>query len=319
MQTHAPFDKVYVVGAGAMGLHLAVQLSAIAKVILIARLRQPDETLATVQWSAATGGSQTKQFPYLSWDQVTDNQLLEDLRNLRTLIVHTTKCYDLVDSLKSIPKFCQAPILLFQNGIQVFDECQKQFPQFQFIRAACWFGALLEKRGPAQFGLHHTGGKKIELSKSKIDDTLSIFLNYAGFDPIFQNSVAAVEWRKAMLNIGLNGLCALTQTRNVEVLANPQLKEAFDTLVSEAFQVARAAGFTLGFSEAEALQMGHQGLQATGMNRNSTWIDIEKGSYTEIPWFNGKVVELAKTHGVKAPANTIISAVFEKLPIRSNG
>lgn len=314
MAANAPFDKVYVVGAGAIGLHMAALFSKISTVTLIGRSKRRTAHF-TLNWKslASPGHVQKIDFPITQWLQIADNALLEDLRSPRTLIVHTTKAYDLNDSLKSIPNFCKGPVLLLQNGLQIFEECKKNFPHLQLVRGSCWFGAILEKLSEQEANITHTGGKKLELGKAQAQEDLALFLNYAGFEPVFFEKAETVEWRKALMNIGLNGLAALSKTHNVETLLHPHLKECFELLITEAFSVATAQGINLGYTLAEAQQTCADGLRATGMNRNSTWNDLEKAKPTEIPWFNGKVVELAKASSLAVPANQLIASIFEKL------
>ena len=45
--------------------------------------------------------------------------------------------------------------------------------------------------------------------------------------------------------------------------------------------------------------------------------DIERGALTEIDWINGKIVEHARVHGLKAPNNLAVTALVKGLELKS--
>lgn len=107
----------------------------------------------------------------------------------------------------------------------------------------------------------------------------------------------------------LAGATASTRSSIGPILADPEAKQLFVSLVEEAVAVGRAKGINLpddivrtriGF--AEALPAG---------NRASMASDLERGNRLELEWLTGAVVRLGRELGVPTPVSDTVYAVLK--------
>ena len=136
----------------------------------------------------------------------------------------------------------------------------------------------------------------------------------AEIDTQFTTNVKRYEWEKALLNSCNNPVCALTRKRMKEVMDFAPTESLVEDLLREGIEVAEAVGVTFdkGFFE-----NGIQHLKTVGYHKPSMLQDVERGAMTEIDWLNGKIVEHAHAHGLKAPNHSAITRLVRGLETKS--
>ena len=93
------------------------------------------------------------------------------------------------------------------------------------------------------------------------------------------------------------------------MLADPDIRNFFLTLMAEAVAAGRAAGVPL---PADLVQERMRVAENFPPEmRASMANDLAAGNRLELDWLAGKVVELGRRHGVPVPANEAVYAVLK--------
>ena len=118
----------------------------------------------------------------------------------------------------------------------------------------------------------------------------------------------AAQWKKFILNSGINQAQALLRAPNRELQQNPASLQLARDLMNEAAAVGAALGVA-GAAEvpvwAETVILG-----ASPDNRTSMLQDVEAGRPPEIDLFAGTICRLGKQHGIPTPANDRVLRAF---------
>ncbi len=201
---------------------------------------------------------------------------------------------------------CACTLVLCQNGIGVFDlaSALTAATAFKLVRLHYWLGTERKAIGEVKIA----GVYKFDLSAEKENkDAMSVVESILGvtgitiekgFDPHLS------EWKKALWNIAVNGLCSIADKPNGAILDYPELFALSKTLVQEACEVAKLGGIELTQSDIDQV---FRSLSQTRANTNATLQDLRVGKASEIDYFNGAVVKYARSHGQKAPFNETIT------------
>lgn len=111
----------------------------------------------------------------------------------------------------------------------------------------------------------------------------------------------AAQWRKFILNIGINQAQGILRTTNHELQQNPESMRLARALMDEAAAVGAAMGIA-GVEEVPA--WGETVIRASRPdNRTSMLQDVQAGRPTEVDLFAGVLCRLGKEHGIPTPAN----------------
>lgn len=111
----------------------------------------------------------------------------------------------------------------------------------------------------------------------------------------------AAQWKKFILNVGINQAQALLRAPSREIQQNPEALRLARTLMDE----AAAVGAALGIAGAGDVPAWAEGviLKAAPENRTSMLQDVEAGRAPEIDLFAETVCRLGKQCGIPTPAN----------------
>ena len=137
---------------------------------------------------------------------------------------------------------------------------------------------------------------------------LEALLKRANLNPVCVENARSHVWRKALLNIAINPVCALAGVENGIMLERHDLLESGLELMREAMDVGHALGIEQP-SPVEAATDVIDVLTATATNRCSMLEDVRRGRRTEIDALNGAVVDLGEEAGVPTPRNAQITAL----------
>jgi 2-dehydropantoate 2-reductase len=136
----------------------------------------------------------------------------------------------------------------------------------------------------------------------------------AGLKTQFTTEIKKYVWEKAILNIALNPVCALTRKPMKDMMDLEATELLAEELLREGIEVAKADGVT--FDEG-FLERGIQYLKNAGYHRTSMHQDILRRVPTEIDWLCGKIVERGRALGVKTPYNLTIMALVKGVEMKS--
>lgn len=300
-----PHPPIFIIGAGAIGLYLGAHLGRITDVTLVARGAHARE-LAEHGFELAGADAGHYRLPVA---------LMEPRLALppEAIVLVATKATDLeklVAPLAAAVHPGQA-VGLLQNGLGVHKFVRHYLPQAALARVTCWVGVTLEEGRRAVVA----GAPLFELGADDADGQAAATrmmdtLNVATLRARAGGSVAEVEWRKALLNLAVSGVCSVVDERNGAILASPELRAVVDDLLMEALPIAAAEGVALGHEDVERV---FTAIANTRENWNAMLQDLRRGAATEMPYLNAAVDRLARRHGLAAPVNATIARLITHL------
>ena len=120
----------------------------------------------------------------------------------------------------------------------------------------------------------------------------------------------AAQWKKFILNVGINQSQALLRAPSREIQQNPDALRLARTLMDE----AAAVGVALGIAGAADVPAWAEGVILGGApeNRTSMLQDVEAGRAPEIDLFAETVCRLGRQCGVPTPANEMVIRLLKK-------
>ncbi len=127
------------------------------------------------------------------------------------------------------------------------------------------------------------------------------FFRRVGIDCHVPADMRAAQWKKFILNVGINQAQAVTRKPNAELQRNPEALRFARALMDEAAAVGAALGIA-GAADvpawAETVILG-----AAPENRTSMLQDVEAGRTPEVDLFAETVCRLGQQCGIPTPAN----------------
>ncbi len=200
-------------------------------------------------------------------------------------------------------------VITLQNGVGNEAILKRYFGESRTAAGVTSQGATF--LGPGR--IRHAGKGPTHLcmsdnENSKLDDFVAA-LNEAGFETHIEENIDNLIWSKLVINVGINGLTALTGLHNGELLNFDETKELIRELVDEAVQVVRAKGLTLTYDN--PVEMVYSVCEKTGGNRSSMLQDFDRGSRSEIDFINFAVVREAEERGIPAPVNLTVARLVK--------
>ena len=294
--------KVAVVGAGVMGCIYGGPLSEKNDVLLVdvvkahidainergLELQDPDGTLHVYHNPRATDN--------------TENEHPVDL------LILLCKGYQTADALAKNKSLIgpDTTILSLQNGYGNADQIMKFVPAEQIVLGTSAHGGIMERPGH----VFHAGKGPTHLgclteSQEKAEMAANLFAE-AGIEQVeLTSNVKELVWSKLFVNIGINPVTALLDDTNQCVANNRKARAASYLLVSEAVEIANAAGMS--FKLDEVFDNVITVALGTGPNRSSMLADVSNKRRTEIDSINGVIPAEAEKLGMKAPLNELIT------------
>ncbi len=156
--------------------------------------------------------------------------------------------------------------------------------------------------------VRHIGSNRLPMGE--IDGTLSArvrsveaaFLK-AGLQASARDNIRTEIWWKALGNLAVNPISAITNTTMIEILRFPETR----ALVLKTMQEAREIAAKLGISFPQTLEQRLESAESVGTHKTSMLQDLENGRPLEIEALTGAVLEMARLTDTPAPT---IEAVY---------
>ncbi len=230
----------------------------------------------------------------------------------------TTKSYDLESVCNEYkPVLSKIPIIgLIQNGIGNEEILKKHFPNSNIFRIITSHGAMRFEEDPTH--VIHTGigntsicqiypsYENLPVEKKQIMKEFSENLQNAGFKLELNKNPMETIWRKALTNIGINVVGALTHLANGELLKSEILLNLIRKTINEAILIANKLQIPLD-SSFDYVQNAFKVLKNTASNKNSMLQDVLRKNKTEIEFLNEKIVNYGKKLNIPTSINEILS------------
>ena len=293
------FQRIVVLGAGAVGSAYGAQLSRRNDVLLVGRADHVREINAK--------GLVVEQEEKGTYKLPAVTSLKEIPQD--ALILVTTKAYDLLDVLKPIRDLVRKDtvVLLLQNGLGIEETASRALKgRGEIIRGL----ATLASEMLAPGRIRYWKGQTI-LSPGTTAARVAQVLEDSGLAVRTATDFPTEVWKKLVVNCVINPLTAILQARDNEI-GGELLAGIRHAVVREVVAVGVAEGITLKSDLADFVDQVIPRYE----NRSSMLQDLTRGSRTEIDFLNGKVVELGKRHGIPTPANDCLTQLVRFLEVR---
>jgi 2-dehydropantoate 2-reductase len=150
---------------------------------------------------------------------------------------------------------------------------------------------------------------ELDGTRSKRGEDLLALCLKAGFDATLSDQILTELWMKFILLATNAGITAATRQPIGKLRDDADIRPVMTAALGEVFDVGRAKGVKLPADAVEKILdfIGH----APPAMKASMALDLERGNRLELPWLNGKVVELGRQLGVPTPTHSMMYAVLK--------
>ena len=281
-------NKIYIIGAGAVGKALAVFLKLEGKDVYIIR-----GSVDNIPTQYETIAVQTHQQTILKAEIEVSS--LASHSAFYGILVVTNKSFGnekLAETLKLSAKY--SPIVLLQNGLGVESPfLEKGFTDIH--RCVLFTTCQVIAENLVRFKPVATS--QIGIIKGK-EDSLQHIVNQLN-NPIFQfkaeENIQYTIWKKAIVNCVFNSICPLLDTDNGIFLRDKVVMDLAKNVISECVQIANLSGIEI--TEQEVIQSVLMISKMSDGQLISTLQDINHKRKTEIETLNFAIVAIAKKLG----------------------
>jgi 2-dehydropantoate 2-reductase len=287
-------SRVAVIGAGGVGGLLAAEAVAAGHdVTLCVRKATPRLMIETpegkreIDVRIATEPAREKPVPWLllatkAQDTAGAGQWLSHLIDGATIVV--------------VP----------QNGIDHAERVQAFVDAARVLPALIF--AAVERVAPGHI-VHHVGNR-IVVPAGELGARFASLLAGSHTDVVQEHDFASAAWRKLLQNAAANPITTLTLQR-MHIMRDPDIRALTRALLTEAVEVARAAGARLTTADVDATLELYSGYRDDG--GTSMLYDRLAGQKLEHEYITGVIVRTAERHGLDAPLNRAILALLRAL------
>ena len=201
-------------------------------------------------------------------------------------------------------------ILPLLNGITAQDVLAEAFgwPRvlhgFVYCESSMRTGNAVVQNGTSKIVF----GEATNVPPSPRVQAVADFFERLGLEHHVPADMRAAQWKKFILNVGINQAQAVLRRPNAELQQNPEALRFARTLMDE----AAAVGVALGIAGAAEVPAWAEGviLGAAPENKTSMLQDVESGRTPEIDLFAETVCRLGRQCGVPTPANELAARLL---------
>ena len=221
------------------------------------------------------------------------------------LILVAVKSAGLPAVLPAIAPFLAAhtQILPLLNGITAQDTLTDAFGANRVLHGYVYCeSAMRDGRDVTQDGTARiVFGEAVNTPPSARVQAVAACFQRLGIDHQIPDDMRAAQWRKFILNVGINQAQALLRAPCRELQQNPESMGLARRLMEEAAAVAGVLGIP---GAAEIPPWAESVIRsAAPENKTSMLQDVDAGRPTEVEIFAGTVCRLGRLHGIPTPAN----------------
>ena len=279
------FNKIFILGAGAIGSSYGALLSRKNDVTLIGNKAHVEAINS--KGLTLSGDVQERFF-------IKAETKIEEIPQ-NTLILLTTKAHDSARAIKGIKNLLKKDtvILILQNGLRNKELVKAIVGEIPVVRGLVKIAAEFLEPGRVTFW----NGETI-LEQAETGEKIAALFNESELKARVSNEMDREIWNKLVANCVANPLTAILQVRDNEIAVD-SLKRLRYGIVEECVEVGKCEGIAF----QPALKEFIDKHISKYTNLSSTCQDIMKGKKTEIDFLNGKIVELGRKHNIPTPIN----------------
>jgi 2-dehydropantoate 2-reductase len=303
------FDKVAVVGAGAVGSFYGAMLArAGQRVVLIGR---PQHVKAIQRDGLKL--DMAGQVETLRADASADLAAVHGA-DLVLFCVKSTDTDTVASELAPLLE-PHVVVLSLQNGVENAATIarhvrQTVVPAVVYVATAMAGPGTVKHygRGDLVIGALSADTRHEATTSALLQDLVALF-GAAGVKVTISNDVMAELWSKLLVNCAYNAISALAQAPYAKLAAQPEIREIQHAIVHEVVALARAEG--IGLQLESSLQAMERIATAMPAQLSSTAQDVARRKPSEIDHLNGFVARRGRELGVSVPINQTLAALVK--------
>ena len=205
----------------------------------------------------------------------------------------------------------QTRVITFQNGVDSVERLAPILGADKVVGGSAYIASVIGAPGVIS---HTSTFARMVCGRidGKPDAMLTAFTaaaKEAGIDIKQSDQINRERWEKFIFLVGLSGATGSTRMPLGKILADPDTRAFFQSLMAEVIALAKAKGVALAPDFLET-RMTFADAAPPGM-KASLLHDLERGNRIELDWLAGKVVSLGRELGVPTPANAAVYAVLK--------
>ena len=307
----APFRKIAVMGAGAVGSYFGGMLArAGAQVTLIGRRAHVE--------AIARDGLLIDSIHFQERIAVAASTQADAARDAE-LVLFCVKTTDTDAAARALAPHLPAGAIVvsLQNGVDNVERIRaasgiEALPAVVYVAAAMPTPGRVKHaaRGDLVIGWPQRGPSGAGRSNDDLERVAQCFAG-AGVPCRISENIEGELWTKLVWNCAGNALTALARSSYGQVARNELARDLLAAAASEAIAVARAAGVDL--PPLDLVAAGVKMAKDLGDATSSTAQDIARGKRTEIDALNGYVARRGAELGVPTPVNHTLFALVKLL------
>ncbi|MDD3172708.1 MAG: 2-dehydropantoate 2-reductase [Herbinix sp.] len=290
--------KIAIIGAGAMGCLYGAYLSAKNEVILIDSYEPQVEAINTNGLTMLVNQTETT-YPMRAVLSGTDIGIVE----LVIVFVKSIYTFEAVEANQSLIGD-DTIVMTLQNGAGNDRDIMHFVKKENIIIGTSKHNSV----GTGLGKIHHSGSGITTLGAmepgSNVDELIITTLRNSGLETEVSDDIQRIIWSKLFVNITINTLTALLETKIGYVSQNKYAWDFARRIIYEAINVAEEDGTY--FDRREVMEMVRHVCETIGEGYSSMYQDRKRKVRTEIDKMNGAIVEQAKLYGVATPYNSLV-------------
>jgi 2-dehydropantoate 2-reductase len=208
----------------------------------------------------------------------------------------------------------RARVIAMQNGIGHLDLLRGELPDVSLYAAISTEGALREHEtavrhtgeGSLTFGLWPEGAPEHDPAQKM----LLQLLEAAGISSFLSNEMHNRVYHKLLVNAVINPLTAIYGVSNGKLPEDGVRLALMKALHAESLRILQAAGMQ---DDGDSWERLIDVCRQTAANESSMLRDVKAGRTTEVDWINGGISSLARKYGMPSPLNDAVTAIVKAL------
>jgi 2-dehydropantoate 2-reductase len=229
------------------------------------------------------------------------------------IVLFTVKLWDTEKAAKQALPLVgpNTRVITLQNGVDSAERLAPILGADNVVAGAAFIAAVMSAPGVVS---HTSPFARMICGRidGKPDAPLKAFADAAqaaGIEITLSDAINRERWQKFVFLIGLSGATAATRKPLGPILADPDTRAFFLSLMREVVAIGRANGVSLPVDFADDRMKFAESSPPTF--KASLLHDLERGNRLELDWLAGKVVEFGRALGVPTPANEAVYAVLK--------
>jgi len=202
-------------------------------------------------------------------------------------------------------------VLTLQNGLGNMEILQEIFGKDRTLGGVTAEGATLLGDGHVRHAGHGDTKFGSEVPIGDILQKIVSAFNEAGFKTQSANNVTSLIWGKLIVNVGINGLTAITRLKNGRLPDVEGTMAVMESAVRESVAIVHAKGIDLPYPDPLARVV--EVCRATAGNIASMLQDVLKKSITEVAFINGAIVREGEALGIPTPVNQTLTCLVQAI------